>query len=83
MSRAKLPPLEIDAKEYEKFKILTEREGKSISKVVRELIAEYNERNTKKPSNIKKYLEQFVIEDNKPESKNMSTNYKKYIYGDS
>jgi len=78
MKVSKLPPIEVDIKELEKFKILTKQEGESMSKVIRKMISDYNK--SKLGRATKKGLwEEYQI---KIKSTGVtSTNYKDFLYG--
>jgi len=83
MNKTILPPIEIDAQEYEDFKFLTKREGKSMSQVIREMVSNYNKKRTPNRSELSDFFKKHQIKNDDPNLENITTNYKRYIYGNS
>lgn len=80
MNTAKIPPISIEAKLYERFKVITKNEKVSISEAIRNMIEKKVDEEQKIREEFwddfkSKYVSSFKSEVN-------STNYKKYLYGE-
>lgn len=82
MHKVKIPTIEIDINEYDKFKLLTARKGKTMSSTIRELIKEWNKEQLRGDEKERKeglgtlMSRKYTIKGNGV----TSTNYKKFLY---